>query len=289
MSALPPPCALPVSIPAPPAAPVRRCRPRWRDRWDAPVRDFPIRDEILLQFLPLRRDMAVLEVGPGCGYTAYWLAPQVRRMALVDVAAGGIAELRAALGARDSLEFAVWDLSRPGLAGRLSGGFDAAFALDAFEYVADPAAALRNFRQLLRPGGELLLSFPNRPPGEGDGVICFPRREELGALLRQAGFARWRISTIRLRPGPWALYRMGHEWPLALLRKLRGAADKPRAYDRTWAFRARHRVARFRPALHLYWMALDRLLVPFGPAFAVRRESDTEPILRRQVLVEAWK
>lgn len=289
MSILPPPCAPPLPATAPPAATVRRCRPRWRERWDAPVRDFPIRDEILLQFLPLRRDMAVLELGPGCGYTAYWLAPQLRRLALVDVAAPVIADLRAALGARGPLEYAVWDISQPGLEGRLRGGFDAAFALDAFQYVADPAAALRNFRGLLGPGGELLLSFPNSPPEEGDAVICFRRRQDLAALLRQAGFARWRISTIRLRPGPRALYRAGHEWPFAILRTLRGGAEKPRAYDHTWAFRARHRVARFRPALHLYWMALDRLLAAFGPVFAVPGSAAPEPILRQRVLVEAWK
>ncbi|MGH9533435.1 MAG: class I SAM-dependent methyltransferase [Terriglobales bacterium] len=282
-------CTLPGPTAAPPVARVARARPRWRDRHSAPLRDFPIRDEVLLQFLPLRRDAAVLELGPGCGYTAYWLAPQVRCLALVDIAAAAIAELRQVLHDRGPIEYAVWDISQPGLPASIRGGFDAAFALDVLEYVTDPAVALRNVCGLLRPGGELLLSFPNFPPGEGDGAIRFATTGELAGLLRQAGFARWRISTIRPRFGPRVLYAAAHEWPLSLLRQLRGSGGQPRAYDDTWAFQVRRHMARLRPALHLYWIVLDRLLAPLAPVFAVKRESSAAAILRRQVLVEAWK
>src|SRR6202158_613126 len=43
------------------------------DIWKSPLNDFPIRDEILYQYLPFSRDMDVLEIGPGSGFTAYWL------------------------------------------------------------------------------------------------------------------------------------------------------------------------------------------------------------------------
>ncbi len=289
MSAPPPICVLPAPTAAPPVPCVRRLRPRWRDRHAAPLRDFPIRDEVLLQFLPLPSSSAVLELGPGCGYTAYWLAPQVRRLALVDIAAAALGELRQALLGRGRIEYAVGDISQPGSPAGLRGGFDAAFALDVFEYVADPGVALRNLCGLLRSGGELLLSFPNFPPGEGDGAIRFATSDELADLLRQAGFSRWRISTIRLRLGPRALYAAAHEWPLFLLRQLRRSAGKPRSYDGTWAFQARRHMARLRPVLHLYWMALDRLLAPFAPVFTAQPAPAGAALLRRQVLVEAWK
>ena len=289
MSALPPVCALPVPTAAPPAAAVTRRRPRWRERHSAPLRDFPIRDEVLLQFLPLQRSSAVLELGPGCGYTAYWLAPQLRRLALVDIAAAALGELRQVLLDRGPIEYSVWDISQPGPPASLRGGFDSAFALDVFEYVTDPRVALCNLCALLRPGGELLLSFPNFPAGEGDGAIRFATAEALAGLLRQAGFARWRISTIRLRFGPRVLYAAAHEWPLFLLRQLRRSAGKPRTYDGTWAFQARRNMARLRPVLHLYWMLLDRLLAPLAPVFAVHPDSAGAAILRRQVVVEAWK
>ena len=53
-------------------SPSRSARPsaRLSDLWKAPLHDFPIRDEILYQYLPLARDMDVLEVGPGSGVTA---------------------------------------------------------------------------------------------------------------------------------------------------------------------------------------------------------------------------
>ena len=42
---------------------------------------------------------------------------------------------------------------------RLAGTFDSAFSLDAFEHFDDPGAVLKEFRRLLVPGGELLVSF----------------------------------------------------------------------------------------------------------------------------------
>jgi SAM-dependent methyltransferase len=42
------------------------------------------------------------------------------------------------------------------------GSFDVVISAGVFEYLPDPPAALRGVRELLRPGGHLILSLPNR-------------------------------------------------------------------------------------------------------------------------------
>src|SRR2546428_5928953 len=82
-------------------------RPSFRlsDIYKAPLHDFPIRDEILYQYLPLSPDMDVLEVGPGSGVTAFRVACRLRSLTLLDIAAANLAHLRVALGSQDNLSF----------------------------------------------------------------------------------------------------------------------------------------------------------------------------------------
>jgi len=138
---------------------------RWSDIWLAPLHDFTIREGILYRYLPLSPTMEVLEVGPGSGFTAFRLARQVRQLTLVEIAAEVIAVLREQLRHLPNIQYVCADLAQPGLVAHTQKqGFDAAFALDVLQYVVDPAAALRNLRDVLRPGGKLLLSYPNIPP-----------------------------------------------------------------------------------------------------------------------------
>ncbi len=262
---------------------------RWSDVRHAPLHDFPIRDEILRQYLPLTHESDVLEIGPGCGATAFWMVRQVRRLALVDVAAGSLAELRERFQSLPNVRCVHWDLSRPGLSETLGEEFDAAFGLDMFEYVVDPAACLRNLAAVLRPGGVLLLSFPNLPPPQGDGVTYFSQVEDLERLLGRAGFRRWEVFAVRLRTAPAVTYRVLHEWPLAVFRKWRrkGQSAQPQVYDSTWAFQQRKRMARYRVPLNLFWAALGTAMRLTGDIFI------PEPLrgqaLGRQLVVRAWK
>jgi SAM-dependent methyltransferase len=280
-----------------PAVPVqgrttaRKQRPsfRWSDIWKAPLHDFPIRDEILYQYLPLSPDMDTLEIGPGSGFTAFRLARTVRRMTLLDASAEALRELRGHLGHFPNVDFVHVDLSEPGLAGRLSRCFDLAFALDVFEYVVDPATCLRNLASLLRPGGQLFLSYPNVPPPKGDGVTCLSCGADIDRLLAGAGFSRWEVFAVRLRPFSARVHYVLHEWPLRLYRRIRqhGQVTRPQVYEATWAFQQRHRLVRYKTALHLFWTALGGIMRVGGDVFM--SEPVTDGILGRQLVIRAWR
>jgi SAM-dependent methyltransferase len=259
------------------------------DIWEAPLHDFPIRDEILYQYLPLSSVMDVLEIGPGSGFTAFRLARLVRSLTLVDVSAKSLAELGKQFRHSANLRCICADLTRPGSVVDLKQHFDVAFGLDVFEYLADPATCLRNLAEVLRVGGELFLTYPNVPPPLGDGVTYVSEYPELEQLLELAGFRSWEIFAVRLRPYPTWIYRVLHEWPLQVYRRLRKRSRlaRPQVYDATWAFQERQKLSRFRSPLHLLWLVLGAVMRFAGDVFT--SEPATKKVLGRQLVIRAWK
>ncbi len=230
----------------------------WSDIWKAPLHDFPIRDEVLYQYLPLSPDMDVLEIGPGSGFSAFRLARQVRHLTSVDIAAYNIEQLRHALKEIPNIRFVCADVCTLRLGGSVGAQFDAAFALEVFELLPDPGTCLRNLAEVMRPGGYLLIQFPNYPPPRNPGTTYFRTREELDRLLERAGFESWELYALKLRAHAEVLFRTFHERPLKLYRRLRDGNESasPQTYERTWAFQHRKRLERYKCLLHGAWTAL---------------------------------
>lgn len=67
-----------------------------------------------------------------------------------------------------------------------------------FQYVTAPELCLRRMAELLRPGGELFLTYPNQATPQIGHLCWFERGEELHA----AGFAREEIFEVNMRS--WA-------------------------------------------------------------------------------------
>ncbi len=91
----------------------------WSDLWKAPLHDFPIRDEILFQFLGLEPSMQLLEVGPGSGFTAFRLSRVVNRLTLVEFAPEATSELTRRLRGLSNVRCVCADICQPGLEGLL--------------------------------------------------------------------------------------------------------------------------------------------------------------------------
>jgi len=255
-----------------------------------PVHDFPIRDEILFQYAPAVSGGKYLEIGAGSGYTAYCLAPQASRLTIADFAEVTLSDLRGKLGTIPNVVFARADLSQPNLLDIVGGDFDLMYGLDMFEYVPDVACGFRNIASVLRPGGAMFLTFPNQPPPKGDGVTWFPTLEGLEKKLRQAGFARWEIFTVRQSAYAAAVYTLFHEWPLFLYRRLRGSrvqADLPQTYEETWAFQNRGKLQALKHFIHFYWAFLNAVLKIGGRVF--RDSPAKQDLLGHQLVIRAWK
>jgi SAM-dependent methyltransferase len=147
------------------------------------------------------RGGVVLEAGCGEGYGAALLAGVARRVVALDYDAATAAHVAAAY---------------PGLAvlrGNLvalplaAGAVDVVASLQVVEHLWDQPRFVRECARVLRPGGRLLVTTPNRltfSPGRDTPLNPFHTRElnaaELADLLAGGGF---RVTALRgLRHGP---------------------------------------------------------------------------------------
>lgn len=260
---------------------------RWSEILAAPVHDFPIRDEILHQFAPMLYGLRILEVGPGSGFTAYTLSGAVEELTLVDYAETTLSDLRQKLGADSKIRFAQFDISQPGLAVRVQQTYDFVFGLDIFEYVPDEVQGLTNLAAVLNSGGSMFLTFPNVTASLGDGVTRYVYRRDLEESLEKAGFRRWEIRVVRLKPYSRWVYAIMHEWPLRLYRGLRkrNNINLPQTYEQTWAFQHRGSLQFLKPFLHFYWTFLGAIIRLGGPLFEAKPAPDD--LLGYQLVVTA--
>ncbi len=137
------------------------------DGWErrCQKRSFRMRQSVLLKCLQGRNlDGTVwLDAGCGTGTLARWLAARGCSVLGVDAASEMVAAAAQAAKAQhcsDRLSFVqIGTIARLALDDNLLDGILCSSVL---EYVPDPNACLTEFARVLRPGGLLLVSIPNR-------------------------------------------------------------------------------------------------------------------------------
>ena len=102
---------------------------------------------------------AALEIGPGSGVYVPLLARLFARVTVSDIEAAYLDAARAAAPSAASVAFVTDDITRSRLP---EAGFDVVLCTEVIEHVADSPAALSGIRRVLKPGGRLILSMPQR-------------------------------------------------------------------------------------------------------------------------------
>lgn len=261
----------------------------WRisDLWRAPLTDLPVRDELIRQYVPLHREMHLLETGPGSGFASWRLARLVENFAVLEVSAANAAAIERRLPRGTRFAMIHDDLCRAGLGVQYAASFDAILCIEVLEFLGDPATALTNMVRMLCPGGVLYMNFPNYETGLWP--TFYRTRSEFDGQMRDAGFASWETYELCLARWPQFLYRMLHEFPLAVYRRRertrRRRPDAPQSYEQTWAFHHGGSFERIKLPLHLYW-ACVMLLMRLGGDVFQRVKCDDE-IFNRNLFVVA--
>jgi SAM-dependent methyltransferase len=154
-----------------------------------------------LALAPYCRDAVVLEAGCGEGYGAAALAGVARRVVALDYDALTVAHAAAT--------YPDLDVLRGNLAALplRTAGVDVVANLQVIEHLWDQPGFVAECARVLRPGGYLLVTTPNRltfSPGRDTPLNPFHTREfsgaELAALLHANGFAA--TALLGLHAGP---------------------------------------------------------------------------------------
>jgi ubiquinone/menaquinone biosynthesis C-methylase UbiE len=133
-----------------------------------------------------REDDTVADVGCGRGGPGLWVAAATGvHLVGIDISTNALdlARTRAeAMGLGERAEFCEGSFLETGLA---TGSVDGVISVDALLFADDKAAAIREFRRVVRPGGRLVFTswdYHCQPVGRP------PQVEHHGPLLTAAGF-----------------------------------------------------------------------------------------------------
>jgi glycosyltransferase involved in cell wall biosynthesis len=152
----------------------------------------------------------ILEVGSGTGVMTRYLATREQVLA-TDLDPQYVELLRRTYADKPNVDVEVLDLARIGENGLPRRVFDTVVCANVLEHVEDDAAALRGMRELLVPGGRVVLIVPalRQLYGTIDQAIGHYRRytrEEVAQKLADAGLAVEHVSYFNLLGVPgWYL------------------------------------------------------------------------------------
>src|SRR4029077_14507032 len=155
----------------------------------------------------------VLEVGAGIGNMSAFLVERERAV-LTDTEPHYLARLRESFGDRPNVRVA--ELRLPAFDPHLvAERVDTVFCLNVLEHIEDDGASLAAMRQLLGPGGRLVLLVPALRPlyGTLDQALGHFRRyvpAELTSMVEESGFQVRHLEYFNLAgvPGWWLASRV---------------------------------------------------------------------------------
>ncbi|HVE47723.1 MAG TPA: methyltransferase domain-containing protein [Acidimicrobiales bacterium] len=101
----------------------------------------------------------VVDLASGEGYGAAWVAEVAESVTGIDIDEASVQHARARYAGQKNLEFALGDIQALPLADNC---VDAVTCFEAIEHVENPRAVVEEVVRVLRPGGLLLVSTPNK-------------------------------------------------------------------------------------------------------------------------------
>ncbi len=151
----------------------------------------------ILEHVPLRADMKVMDFGAGTGLVTQRIVDRVGRITAVDVSEAMLAKLQAKEGLRGKVDIVCQDIVHA----PLDETFDLVVSAMAMHHVEDTTTLIRRFWDNLVSGGLLALADldaegghfhpPDAPHVHHHGFA----RDALGSALRAQGFDHVRFVT----------------------------------------------------------------------------------------------
>ena len=194
------------------------------------LRSWYVRREVhaLLGSVQAGEPIITLDAGTGFGQYAAYIArrfPDARVLA-VDVKSDYLADLRRfaeRTGLQDRMTFLEYDLTGP----PLDQTFDLIVSVDVMEHIEDDRTVFRNFAQMLREGGHVIVNTPSDQGGSDtaahgeDGFIGEHVRPGYGLEALRDKMAEAGLETVRARYtyGTFGsiAWRILVKWPMRML------------------------------------------------------------------------
>ena len=144
-----------------------------------------------LSLLDIEEEMTVLDVGCGTGFATEGLLEHVDEVYALDQSEHQLEQAYEKFGKRaPPVHFHRGDAERLPFG---TDTFDVVWSSGSIEYWPNPILALREFRRVLKPGGQVLVVGPNYPDNVvsqllADSIMLFYDEYEADRMFKTAGF-----------------------------------------------------------------------------------------------------
>jgi demethylmenaquinone methyltransferase/2-methoxy-6-polyprenyl-1,4-benzoquinol methylase len=140
--------------------------------------------------LDIDRDDRVLDVGCGTGFATEGLVKHSDNVHGLDQSVHQLEQAWDKFGKRGPVQFYRGDAERLPFA---DDSFDVVWSSGSIEYWPDPVETLREFRRIVKPGGQILVVGPNSPDSFlmeklADAIMLFYGVDEADRMFREAGY-----------------------------------------------------------------------------------------------------
>jgi len=146
--------------------------------------------EQAIGMLDIDEDDRVLDVGCGTGFATEGLLERTENVHGLDQSVHQMEKAWAKLGKHDPVQFARGDAERLPYK---TDSFDVIWSSGSIEYWPNPVMALREFRRVVKPGGQVLVVGPNNPENSlaqkvADAIMLFYDADEADRMFSEAGY-----------------------------------------------------------------------------------------------------
>jgi SAM-dependent methyltransferase len=192
------------------------------------LRAWYVRRELRRQLSGRKGTVRVLDAGSGFGQFSYWILRNFRNVRLhaIDVKQDYLESAESFIrsaGLDNRATFAVDDLTRL----RTTGPYDLILSVDVMEHIEEDEQVFRNFHDVLRPGGAVIINTPSDQGGSDvrsgaeDSFISEHVRDGYAVddLRRKLEGAGLDVDRIDYTYGQWGsiAWRLSIKWPMMML------------------------------------------------------------------------
>ncbi len=196
-------------------------------------RGFATRDYLILENIPLRKNLYVLEIGVGTGSTVELFKGRVKEYCGVDISSQIIDYLSQIYKDDSSVKFYCMDVCKE--ASFLNKKFDVIFSADTFEHIKAPRSFFIFINRHLSPTGIALVTYPNESEEEHHGITWFDSQTEILELINSSGLRMINFYQVKATGYHQLIKNFLWKLPKSIIK--RGCNSSPQTFEQTDAFR----------------------------------------------------
>jgi 2-polyprenyl-3-methyl-5-hydroxy-6-metoxy-1,4-benzoquinol methylase len=193
---------------------------------------FNTRDYLILEHIPLDRNLTLLEIGVGLGSIAERVSGKIKTYCGVDIACEVIDYLSSLYKNSNSVKWRCLDVCQE--TSSLNEKFDIIFSAHTLEHVDFPQGYFNFIKKHLKSNGFAFVVFPNETKDKHHGITWFYSKNELIEIIDKANLKAMKLLEVKETIWHRTIKKLFWELPKSIILTEK---TTPQTFEQTRAFK----------------------------------------------------